>query len=128
MARDMQPYNRREYAGALAGNAAAKPFNVAVLVVTMGAAVAVGGTILAALVVALVVYALACARTFFDEDEADKVLARERRQRAAKAGKPAVKLDLNRLAPAIRDRVLDAHERERRIRDCIARAELPYEE
>ena len=42
---DLQPYRRRDFAGALAANAAAKPFNVAVLVVTMAAAVAVGGTI-----------------------------------------------------------------------------------
>jgi len=29
---DIQPYRRREFAGALAANAAAKPFNIAVLV------------------------------------------------------------------------------------------------
>jgi hypothetical protein len=126
VAKDLQPYNRREFAGALAANAAAKPFNLAVLVVTMGAAVAVGGTVPAALLVALILYVLACTRTFFDEDEADKVLARERKRRGKPAG--VSKLDLNKLAPAIRDRVLDARERERRIRDCIARAELPYEE
>ena len=67
---DLEPYRRREFAGALAANAAAKPFNVAVLVVTMAAAVAVGGAIGWALAVALLVYAAACVRTFFDEDVA----------------------------------------------------------
>jgi hypothetical protein len=124
--RELEPYDRRDFAGALAANAAAKPFNLAVLVVTMGAAVVVGGPVIVSLLVALVVYAIACARTFFDEEEADKVLARERRGRA-KRSQPS-KLDLNRLAPSIRDHVLEARERERRIRDAIARAELPYEE
>jgi hypothetical protein len=127
MAKDLEPYDRRDFAGALAANAAAKPFNLAVLVVTMGAAVVVGGPVIVALLVALVVYAIACARTFFDEEEADKVLSRERRGRAQARAKPT-KLDLNRLAPAIRDHVLEARERERRIRDAISRAELPYEE
>ena len=35
---DLQPYRRRDFAGALAANAAAKPFNIALLVVTMAAA------------------------------------------------------------------------------------------
>ena len=40
-----QPYSRSEFAGALVANAAAKPFNIALLVGTMGAAVLVGGTV-----------------------------------------------------------------------------------
>jgi hypothetical protein len=123
--RDLEPYRRRDFAGALAANAASKPFNLALLVVVMGAGVVVGGAVFVSLVVALIVYAIACARTFFDEHEADKVLARERRGRKRAT---APKLDLNRLAPAIRDHVLEAREREKRIRDAISRAELPYEE
>ena len=68
---DVQPYRRREFAGALAANAAAKPFNIVVLVASMAAAVAVGGTVGVALAVALLVYAAACLRTFFDEEEAE---------------------------------------------------------
>jgi hypothetical protein len=127
MARDLEPYDRRDFAGALAANAATKPFNVGVLVAVMAAGVVVGGAVGVSLLVALVLYAIACTRTFFDEQEADKVLARERRSRAAKRSPPS-ELDLNRLAPSIRDHVLEARERERRIRDAIARAELPYEE
>jgi hypothetical protein len=124
---DLEPYDRRDFAGALAANAAAKPFNVAVLVLTMGAGVVVGGPVILCLAVAIVVYAIACTRTFFDTDEADKVLARERRGRAQLKPRPS-KLDLNRLAPSIRDHVLEAREREKRIREAIARAELPYAE
>ncbi|MGH2898678.1 MAG: hypothetical protein ACRDMZ_08385, partial [Solirubrobacteraceae bacterium] len=79
-----QPYSRDEFAGALVANAAAKPFNIALLVGTMGAAVAVGGGVLVALLVALVIYAVAVGRTFFDEDEAATVLARERADRRAR--------------------------------------------
>jgi chromosome segregation ATPase len=124
---DLEPYRRREFAGALAANAATKPFNVAVLVATMAAAVAVGGTIGVALAVALLVYAAACVRTFFDEEEADAVLARvrsDRRERLTSA--PRLKLD--ELAPPIREHVRAARRRETTIREAIERSELPYEE
>jgi hypothetical protein len=126
---DLQPYRRREFAGALAANAAAKPFNVAVLVVTMAAAVAVGGSIGLALAVALLVYAVACVRTFFDEQEAEAVLARvrsDRRERLTSAQAPRLRLD--ELAPPIREHVRAARRREATIREAIERSELPYEE
>ena len=40
-----QPYSRGELAGALVANAAAKPFNIALLVGTMAAGVAVGAQV-----------------------------------------------------------------------------------
>ncbi len=49
-----QPYSRGEFAGALVVNATAKPFNIALLVGTMGAAVVVGSSVALALVAALV--------------------------------------------------------------------------
>jgi hypothetical protein len=76
-----QPYSRGEFASELIANAAAKPFNIALLVGTMGAAVLVGGTVLVALAVALVIYAIAVARTFLDEEEAEAVLTRVRAER-----------------------------------------------
>ena len=123
-----QPYSRGEFAGALIANAAAKPFNIALLVGTMGAAVAVGGPVLVALLVALVIYAVAVARTFLDEEEAEAVLARVRgeRQAALKAG--TARLDAHALAPAVREHLLAARRIEARIRDAIERAELPYAE
>ena len=59
-----QPYSRAEFAGALVANATAKPFNIALLIGTMGAGVLVGGSVAVALLAALAVYAIAVARTF----------------------------------------------------------------
>ncbi len=124
---DLEPYRRNEFAGALAANAAAKPFNVGVLVATTAAGVLVGGAIGLVLVVALLVYLVACARTFFDEEEADRVLARERaeRRQLPTGGK---RLGLDELAPPIREHVRNARRREATIREAIERSELPYAE
>ena len=124
----MQPYRRREFAGALAANAAAKPFNVVVLIATMAAAVAVGGTVGVALAVALLVYAAACLRTFFDEEEAEKVLARVRDDRRKQLTSDAPRVRLDELAPPIREHVRAARRREATLREAIERSELPYEE
>jgi hypothetical protein len=125
---DLEPYRRGEFAGALAANAATKPFNVAVLVATMAAAVAVGGSIGLALTVALLVYAAACLRTFFDEQEADAVLTRVRSDRRRRLTSDAPRLKLDELAPPIREHVRAARRREATIREAIERSELPYEE
>ena len=124
---DLEPYRRREFAGALAANAAAKPFNIGVLVATTAAGVLVGGAVGLVLVVALLVYLVACARTFFDEEEADRVLARERaeRRQLPSSGR---KLKLDEFAPPIREHVRNARRREATIREAIERSELPYEE
>jgi chromosome segregation ATPase len=128
MAREVEPYGRDEFRNALIANAAAKPFNVAVLVGVMAAGVAVSGPVLVCVLVALAVYAAACARTFFDSDEADRVLARERAERRKQLTDKTRRLDPATLAPPVRRHLLDAREREQRIRDAIERAELPYTE
>jgi chromosome segregation ATPase len=78
------------------------------------------------LAVGLVVYGIASARTYFDEDEANKVLERERGKRHAELEKP--RIDVALLAPEIAGLVRQAHERRARIAEAIERAELPYEE
>jgi hypothetical protein len=123
-----QPYSRSEFAGALVANAAAKPFNIALLVGTMGAAVLVGGTVIVALLVALVIYAVAVARTFLDEDEAEQVLGRVRAERRRGLSAGAKHLDPGTLAPDVRRHLLAARAIEARIREAIERAELPYAE
>ncbi len=123
-----QPYSRGEFAGALLANATAKPFNIALLVGTMGAGVLVGGTVAVALLAALVVYAIAVARTFLDSDEADAVLTRVRGERRAAIESGAQRLDPRTLAPEVRRHLLAARAIEARIREAIERAELPYEE
>ncbi|MEA2222864.1 MAG: hypothetical protein QOH83_1240 [Solirubrobacteraceae bacterium] len=124
-----QPYSRGEFAGELIANAAAKPFNIALLVGTMGAAVLVGGTVLVALAVALVIYAIAVARTFLDEEEAEAVLTRVRAERRRALGEgAAASLDPRTLAPDVRRHLIAAQATEARIREAIERAQLPYEE
>ncbi|HTN25647.1 MAG TPA: hypothetical protein VL120_16790 [Solirubrobacteraceae bacterium] len=123
-----QPYSRSEFAGALVANAAAKPFNIVLLVGTMGAAVLVGGSVLVALLVALVIYAVAVARTFLDEDEAEQVLGRVRAERRSELTAGTKHLDPRTLAPDVRRHLLAARAIEARIREAIERAELPYEE
>ena len=123
-----KPYSRDEFAGALVANATAKPFNIALLIGTMGAGVLVGGSVAVALLAALVVYAIAVARTFFDEEEAEAVLTRERAERRAALESGTKRLDPGTLAPEVRRHLLAARAIEERIRDAIERAELPYEE
>jgi chromosome segregation ATPase len=120
-----RPYSRGEFNRALIVNALTHPFNVVLL-----AAVLIAGLLLEVFVfvlpVALVVYGLAAARTYFDQDEANKVLERERARRREEL--EAGRLDARTLAEPIRQLLEAGHQREQRIRDAIDRAELPYEE
>jgi hypothetical protein len=129
MPEELEPYQRADFRNALLANAATRPFNIAVLVGTMGAGVLLAsGSALLVLIVAVIVYLAACTRTFFDGDEADRVLARERAERRKRIAGPRKKLDMDALAAPIRVHVFEARGRERRIRDAIDRAELPYSE
>jgi hypothetical protein len=125
-----RPYSRQEFAGALAANAAAKPFNLALLLLVIGGGLAVGASLPLALVVGLVVYLGAAMRTFLDAEEADRVLAgvRADRHRRERGGKSRDRLDPATLAPPIARRLQEARATEARIRDAIDRAQLPYEE
>jgi len=121
----MKPYSRGEFNQALVVNAATSPFNVLILCAMLIAGLLLD-VFLLVLPVALVVYGIAAARTYFDEDVANKVLERERgrRRRSLEKGR----LDTRLLAQPIANLVSAAHARERAIRDAIARAELPYSE
>jgi hypothetical protein len=125
MAEPRRPYSRSEYNRALILNALTQPFNVLLL-----AAVLIAGLLLDAflpvLAVGLVVYGIAAARTYFDQDEANKVLEREKakRRQTLEAGR----LDTRSLSEPIARLLTAARQREARIRDAIDRAELPYEE
>ena len=125
MADSRRPYSRSEYNRALILNALTQPFNVLLL-----AAVLIAGLLLDAflplLAVGLGVYGIAAARTYFDEDVANKVLEREKaeRRKTLEAGR----LDTRSLSEPIAGLLTAARQREARIRDAIDRAELPYEE
>ena len=106
----MGPYSRGEFNRALIANALLSPFNVVLLALML-----VAGLLLDVLVfvlpVAAVVYGIAAARTYFDEDEANKVLERERgrRRKAIEKGR----LNPAALAPPIRTLLEGALTRER---------------
>ena len=76
---EMRPYSRSEYNRALVVNALTQPFNVCLLAGIVIAGMLLGAAAAGA-VVGIVVYGIAVARTYFDEDEANKVLERERKR------------------------------------------------
>jgi chromosome segregation ATPase len=121
-----RPYNRAEYNRALVANALLDPFTI-----VLTALVLIAGILLGALPylvpVAVLIYLGGSARTYFDEDAAQKVLAgvRAKRRGRVSSGK---RLDPARLAPPIARLLQEARAREARIRDAIERAELPYDE
>ena len=125
MAEPRRPYSRAEYNQALIANALVQPFNVLLL-----AAVLIAGLVLdlflPLLPVAAAIYGIAAARTYFDEDEAQKVLERERASRRKHLDKG--RLDPGTLAMPIQQLLRGALQRESRIREAIERAELPYSE
>src|SRR3954447_737558 len=123
-----RPPSREELAAALAANAAAKPFNIAVLLVVFGAGLAVGAPLPVALLVAMVIYAAAAARTMFDGDEAERVAAARRTDRKQALARGRAALDPATLDPAIARRLTDARATEARIKAAIERAELPFAE
>jgi hypothetical protein len=121
----MRPYSRGEFNRALIVNALLSPFNVVLLALILVVGIVLG-LFLPLLAVGVAAYGIAAARTYFDEDEANKVLERERKQRrkALERGR----LDPAGLAPPIRTLLEGAFQRDRTIRDAIDRAQLPYEE
>ncbi|MDO8187757.1 hypothetical protein Q5424_26960 [Conexibacter sp. JD483] len=121
------PDRRQEYLGALLLNAAAKPFNVAVLLLVALAGILVGAPIALAVGLAAVFYAVSTARTLLDEQEQDKVLARLRGDRGRLAAARRAQVRTEQLAPPIRRYLDQAIATQRRIADAIDRAQLPYE-
>jgi hypothetical protein len=109
------PYDRARFNRALIANALLDPFNVVLLAVVLIVGILLG-IFVYLLPVGVALYLAGAARTYFDEDAANKVLERERaaHRKQVEAGRGKV----NR----------EARMRERRIGDAISRADLPYEE
>lgn len=123
---EKKPYSRGEFNRALVLNALADPFNVAILALMLIAGIVLGIAV-PMIPAAAAVYGLAAARTYLDEDVANKVLGEQRAQR--KAIEPATpRADPNDFVPAIGELVEQSRLREHRIRDAIERAALPYDE
>jgi hypothetical protein len=127
MAGPPAPYDRGRFNRALILNALLDPFNVVLLALVLIAGIVLG-VVAYTLPVALIVYLAGAARTYFDEDAANKVLERERAEhrKRIEAGRATVRPED--FAPPIARLLREARMRERRIGDAIARAELPFEE
>ena len=121
----MRPYSRGEFNRALILNALFTPFNVVLLAGILTAGLVLG-IFTYVLPVALIAYGAGAARTYFDEDEANKVLERERGARRKKL--ESGRTDVGELALPIAQLLQAAYQRERAIRDAIDRAQLPYAE
>ena len=120
-----KPVTRSQLQRSLVANALTKPLNVLV-----PAALVVAGIVLGALwlvAIAVVVYAVLGALTFFDEGEAERVGARVYGE-SAKAVKPAKQAELSKLAPPIAQQLGAARAEEARIHTAVTDADLPFEE
>ena len=121
------PYDRSRFNRALIANALLDPFNVVLLAFVLIAGIVLG-IFAYALPIGVVVYLAGAVRTYFDEDTANKVLAREKasHRKEVEAGRAKVKPED--FAPPIARLLREARMRELRIGDAIARADLPFEE
>ncbi|MFL5874672.1 MAG: hypothetical protein ACJ76T_02095 [Solirubrobacteraceae bacterium] len=120
-----KPVTRSQLQRSLVANALTKPLNVLV-----PAALVVAGIVLGALWlvgVAVVVYAVLGALTFFDEGEAERVGTRIYGT-AAKGVAPPKQADLSKLAPPIAQQLGAARAEEARIHTAVTDADLPFEE
>jgi hypothetical protein len=120
-----KPVTRSQLQRSLVANALTKPLNVLV-----PAALVVAGIVLGALWlvgIAVVVYAVLGALTFFDEGEAERVGTRVYGT-AAKGVPPPKQADLSKLAPPIAQQLGAARAEEARIHTAVTDADLPVEE
>lgn len=124
---EQRPYNRREYNRALIANALLDPFAVVLLTLVVVAGILLGAVAIL-LPVGLVLYAAAAGRTYLDEGVAQEVLERERAKRRSALESREGRVDPDTLAPPIAELLQGALHRERRIRDAVEGAELPYVE
>jgi hypothetical protein len=128
MAREIEkPLSRGQLNRLLIANALTKPWPN----ILLPALIAVAGVLLGlpavVIPVAIVAWLAFAAITYFDEDEAAEVAGRARADRRP-AIEPAERVDPATLAPPIADHLGRVLDQERRIRQAIDRAQLPFEE
>jgi hypothetical protein len=122
-----KPYSKGEFNRALLLNALFDPFNVGILAVLLVVGIVLGVVPILG-PAAAVLYLAGAARTYLDEDVAEKVLARERGDRRRQLEDRKPRLDERRLTPGIARLVRESRVREERIRTAIGEADLPYTE
>ena len=121
------PYDRERFNRALIANALLDPFNIVLLAVVLIAGILLG-IFAFALPIGAVLYLAGAARTYFDEDVANKVLERERAEHRERLEAGRAKVRPEDFAPSIARLLQEARTREQRIGDAIARADLPFDE
>jgi hypothetical protein len=121
------PYDRARFNRALIANALLDPFNVVLLAVVLIAGILLG-IFAYALPIGALLYLAGAVRTYFDEDAANKVLAREKASHRKQVEAGRAKVDPEDFAAPIARLLREARMRELRIGDAIGRAELPFEE
>jgi hypothetical protein len=121
------PYDRERFNRALIANALLDPFNVVLLAVVLIVGILLGAFVYT-LPVGVALYLAGAARTYFDEDVANKVLERERAEHRKRLEAGRAKVKPEDFAPPIARLLHEARMRELRIGDAISRADLPFEE
>jgi hypothetical protein len=121
------PYDRARFNRALIVNALLDPFNVVLLAVVLIVGILLG-VFVYTLPVGAALYLAGAARTYFDEDVANKVLERERGEHRKRLEAGRAKVKPEDFAPAIARLLREARMRELRIGDAISRADLPFDE
>ena len=123
-----RPPTRAEMNRLLIVNAITKPFpNVIV-----GAGVAVAGIALGipmiGILVGVVAWLALSVTTYLDGDEAERVAGEQRARRRAALEKANPRVNPTSLSPPVAQHLNAVLEQERRIREAIERADLPFEE
>jgi hypothetical protein len=123
-----RPPTRSELNRLLIANALTKPFPNVVLPAGVAVAGIAFGIAAVGILVAVVAWLALAVATYFDSDEADKVSGRLRAGRRAAVDKGAPVVDPTTLAQPIAEQLQRVLSQEARIRDAIARADLPFAE
>jgi hypothetical protein len=123
-----RPLTRADLNRHLIANALTKPFpNVVLPAVVAVAGIAIGIPVIA-IVVAVSAWLAMAATTYFDEFEAQRVHEELRARRRAALEKRSPRVQPQTLSPPVANHLNKVLEQERRIRDAIEKADLPFEE
>lgn len=123
-----RPPTRGELNRLLAANALTKTWPNVVVPAVLAILGVVLGVFAYALPVALVAYLALSTVTYLDGDEAERVGARLRSGRREALAAGETRVDVDRLARPIAERLRQARSREQRIRGAIGQADLPFSE
>ena len=129
MAREVdRPLTRAELNRLLVVNALTKPLPNVVLPAAIAIAGIAFGIAVVGVVVAVVAWLALSAVTYFDGDEAERVADRERAKRRGAVEKASPRVNPATLSEPVARHLNAVLAQEKRIREAIERADLPFEE